>query len=422
MSRIININIERLLFGLLCLYAFFIPLEKVLEVLFDIDTQLKPYRILALLIFVVFGIRASSKWSINTEFKQDIFLYLMFSYGLILTLFRMASTPFNLSFFYNDIFQIGLYVGVFVVMRHMDLTRMKIDKILNALTLGIIINAFYVFYKFHILQGFSRTGGFIDNPNFMAMSIVVGMNVLLIQRSKIKKRYQKIIGVLLLLFLAYVLYLAASRTGIALFAISIVVMFLFFSWKEKFRLIGLVIVALIGIQLGGAELIKKSGPALIQARFNKKTTEDPRLVIWEGILRASNETNFVGLGIGQFKGRFHEFYYDESDEKVKNMIQRKYYFSPHSDYFASLIIYGIIGLLLYLVFIFMSGLKILLKLRLAKAQIDKMHYQKCSLLFLSIVLFGITSENFGHALFWMLMGICTKLDFPKEKNSAGNVT
>jgi O-antigen ligase len=417
MGKLSNINLDKLIFQLLCLYALFIPLELILEVFFNVETILKPYRIFAILIIVVFAIKSMHGFTSNREIKQDLFLYLIFGYGIIVTLYRMISTPFHLGYLYNDAFQISLYIGVFIVIRHTVLSKNRINTILKFLVFGVFLNSYYVFHNYYILQGYRREGGFMDNPNYLALTLVITIILFLLYKDKAKGIYKKILWFAGLIFLIYIFILAGSRSGLAVLAICFLVVFYFSSFKQKINIVALAVIAVIFLEVGGSTLVKSTGPLILVNRIQKKTTKDPRIPVWKGIIKASQETNFVGLGIGQFKGRFHEFYYEENNEFIKILLERNYFLSPHSDYFAILIVYGLLGLLFYLAFLIKTGQRIVYKIRNEIDYKRKIYYRQCFLIFLALVLFGVTAENFTSPLYWILLSLSTKLEFLPVLNS-----
>ena len=417
MGKGINVNFDNLIHKLLCFYAFLIPFEKVLKVFFSIDTILKPYRIFAILIIVSFGVKLSFRWSANKEIKQDIFLYILFIYGTIATLFRMLTTKFYLNYLYNDLFQMGLYLAIFIVMRHINLDIKKTKTILKYLAVGIVLNSIYVFYSFYFLRNFRRQAGFMDNPNYLALSLVVVIVLLLLRRSEFKGNLKKIAWGGLLFFLGYIFIITGSRTGLVLLVICFAMMFLFFSAKQKWTIFLISTALIIFLQLDRSDNLEGSGPLILIERVKLKSNSeeaDVRFPVWSGVLRASQQTNFLGLGVGQFKGRFQEFYKEENHILIRRILERNYYLSPHSDYFAILVVYGVAGLLFYLIFLFLTGRKILYHINHSITEEQKLFYQYSLLIITTLAVFGLTSESFNSALFWILLSICSTT----ELNSA----
>ena len=236
MSRTLNINLDNILFGLACLYAFFIPLEKVLEVLFGIDTVLKPYRVMALLMLGLFALKLRYRATANLHLKRDIFLYAVFAYGVIITLVRMLTTKFYLGYLYNDTFQLGLYLATFIVLRHINLSRQRVWTILRWLTAGIIINALYLFNIQFFLRLFKRAGGMMDNPNYFALSIVFVLLMVVLERSRFTGIWRKVLWWIAIVFLLYMLILAGSRISFAILMACLLLAFALASFKDKLRM------------------------------------------------------------------------------------------------------------------------------------------------------------------------------------------
>ncbi|MBL4708654.1 MAG: O-antigen ligase family protein [Flavobacteriales bacterium] len=417
MKARINVNFDNLIHKLVCLYAFFIPFERVLKVFFSIDTILKPYRIVAILIILSFGLKLFFRWNSNKEIKEDIFLYLLFVYGLIITLFRMLTAKFYLGYLLNDLFQMGLYLAIFIVIRHINLNVKKVFTILKYLTVGIVLNSIYVFYSYYFLFHIRRQGGFMDNPNYLALSLVIAIVLLIMRRSEFKGTFRKILWTILVFFLGYVFTITGSRTGFVLLSVCFLIMFLFFSKKQKWAIFLIFIGLFTFFQIDSLSTYNNSSSLILVRRLkNKANTEDVRIPIWKGTIRAANASNFLGLGVGQFKGRFKEFYKEENNSQIRRMVERDYFFSPHSDYLAILVIYGLPGLIFYILFLALTGRKILYQVRSA-IDIDQKTYYQYSLLILTIVvIFGITSESFNSALFWILLSICSTSEVLQVEN------
>jgi O-antigen ligase len=398
-----------MIFHLLCIYAFLIPLEQILEVLFSIETIFKPYRIAALLLIGIMSLRTLRRTSKNGNLGEDIYLYLIFAYGIVITLYRMMSTRFGLGHFYNDTFQMGLYLAVFIIIRHVNLTRQQIATIYKWLIAAILINALYIFNKFYFLRDFERHAGFMDNPNYLAFGLVIGITFTLLM---IKPRGLLQYGLTLasLLIMSYIFMVAGSRTALVVLAMNIVLMIAFSSLKQK---INLVLLSLLMIFLVGFRVIKGleiNQPLILLNRVqNASIEEDPRIPAWRGVIRASIQTNFIGLGIGQFKARFYEFYHGENTPLIRRVLSRGYFLSPHSDYLALLVTYGVIGLVFYLIFLTNSFRRIISQLRRAVDKSQKNYFQFSLITLMSIVLFGIAAENFNSALYWIILSLCTKM-------------
>lgn len=409
-----TIDIDKIIFSLLCLYAFLVPFETILEVWYDIDTILKPYRVTSLLLLGAFAARQFKRGGItlNQDFLTDAFLYAMLIYGLFVTAISSITTAFSAPKFYNEFFQTGLYLGVFLVVKTIPLNQKQFFKILAFLVAGIVANGLYVVYNFYILKNLGRQSGFFDNPNYFSLSLAIAIPfILMILR--IVNRYQKIALLILLPLLFVAFGIAGSRMGFAVLAVLSVLLVWFQPHIYKIGglavlLIGLLYVQVVGMEQLPINQLAGEGTVLQNRLTNRDAYNDPRIPIWEGVFRASEQTYFIGLGIGQFKARFSEFYQDEHHDLIYRIVNYGYHLSAHSDYLEILITYGIIGLILFLLFLFFSLKKIMLQIQEANTyQLQLIHQIK--LLFLvGIILFGLSSTNFVSGLYWILLSLGTK--------------
>ena len=421
MIRLPYLNIDDLIKFLFMAFAFLVPFEMVLEVLFGIETIFKPYRTVGLLIIFLFGLRTLKRWSGNHQFQSDIFLYLLFTYGLLITGYKMMSTDFNMGYFLNDTLQIGIYMALFVIARHMAFTAREIRRVFFMLMVGSTLNALWVFQNFFIRRNFLRSMGFMDNANYFALSIVISLLLIVAWRAHLKKFWQKILALATFILLLVVLTIAGSRTGLAILVVGILGQLYYASWKEKRLLIALGAILLIPLVMAGRNFINDSGKLILFTRLQKALIDDNRLPIWEGVIRASEDAKFMGLGIGQFKSNFHKYFYDNYNDEIRRSIERSYFRSPHSDYLAIIAIYGIVGLLCYLVFMTLSFMRLFHKVRSAHEPFVRIHYQYVILIFVMLVLFGITQENFFSPLFWLLLSFSSLVTAPGDSKKEQHI-
>ena len=106
---VISIDYNKVLVTLFCCFAFSMPFELILEVWFDIETILKPFRFLSLLIIGAFGIKVLQQGLyLDEKNYADWFLYGVFIYGILISCWRMISGVFDMGLFINDSFQFSL--------------------------------------------------------------------------------------------------------------------------------------------------------------------------------------------------------------------------------------------------------------------------------------------------------------------------
>lgn len=410
----IQINLPQVLFLLFCLYGFFLPFEFILEYWFDIDTIFKPYRIVNLIIIVVFAIQvARNGITIKHDLKEDAFLYSIFAYGLVISLFRMMTSPFKISYFFNDLFQSGLYVIAFFIFKSLDLSLSQLNRIFQALLLGIILNAVYMIYNFSILGFYNRASGFMDNPNYVALSLVTALSYFLLKLDQVKKIRLQIVYIGIMLFLFYAFIIAGSRTGLILLILGILMIFFFVSRWKKVGIVVSAFVLVLALIPRDSSYAEFGGPLILVNRVMNKLDaeeeEDVRFFIWRGILNAMEETGYAGMGIGQFKANFSNFFKDETHYLILRIVDRGYFLSTHNDYLAILTDYGVIGLIFYLVFLSLSIRKrFALIINTGRSAEHEFFLTFCFILLSFIAVFGMAAENFQNQMFWFLLMFATK--------------
>ncbi len=409
----INIKIDRLLFYLFCAYAFSMPYELILEYALDIDTVFKPFRTLSLLIIGVYVIRCFKQGlEINMSEKADWFLYGIILYGLIVSAYRMITEIFNMGLFMNDIFQTGLHVATFFVFKQMPFTKEQGRKILHWFIGGILGNCVYIYFLYFGLGRLGRQPGFTDNPNYVAFGIVIAMSYVLLRMNQISKPWA-LVGHGLLAFLLFTVFnVEASRTGLIMLLFILLPIFLFSTIYRKFLVI--CFAGIIGFILLSGRISMEFGdsaPTLLVERLERSLEgeEDVRMPVWRGVFRVLEDRGYAGLGIGQFKANFSEYYGNEPNVLIMNMVNRGYYMSPHNDMLAILADYGAPGLIFFLIFIILTIQRHIQKLVLKQESANERLMSRFKITaFLCIIIFGLTAENFMHQMFWFTMMFTTK--------------
>lgn len=411
--RSLAINLNQVLLFLFHIYVFALPFELVLEFLFGIDTIFKPFRVFSLLIIGVYGLKVlSSGFYLYRDYQSDLFLYAVFAYGIIISLFRIIVGNFHMGLFFNDLFQSGLYLTTYFIYKSTPITRQQGLSLFQALVWGLSINAVYTYYNYvNFLVG-GRQAGFMDNPNYAALGIVAVSTFLLLRTAYLSRKSKILFNYLLVAFLLLLFGVAGSRTGFVMFLVSSVFIFYFSSLRKKGFLI--LIIASIGLFFMPSKLeeISSSGPGLLLHRVNRSLNEgeeDVRFVVWRGAFRVFEETGYSGMGIGQFKAKFSYYFSEETNSLILEMVNRGYFLSLHNDYLAILADYGFPSLLFYLLFLFFSVTKLWRQTRQRRQQAMVQFFTHLTfILFTCLIIYGMAAENFQHQLFWFLLMFCTK--------------
>ncbi len=406
-----SINLDRLTFLSLCIFAFLIPFEQILKTSFGIDTVLKPYRMAIIVAVGFYGLKVFKEGlKIGPDIKEDWFFYLIFIYGIGVSLVQMVISPFSLGKFYNDLFLVVLNFPAFFIIKNTRLSQDKIIVLTQWLIAGIFLNSVYVFYNYYVLRNFGRQAGFMDNPNYLALSIVIAITFIL-YRVNLSKWLRTIGQGILVMVMVYTFLIAGSRGGLIALVAVLGMTFWFASVSRKvamsLAMIGILVFFIPSLNSGSS--FEGETPLVLVNRVNEiDVTEDPRIAIWLGTIRASESTFYMGLGIGQFKARFTDFYQGETNSTIYEVVDFGYHLTPHSDYFGILVTYGIIGLVLYLAFLFFTTQKKRKQIRFAASKSLRDYHQFTFTLLVTIILFGVVADSFNSPLYWILLAISTK--------------
>lgn len=404
---------EQVLYVLFCLYAFLVPFEHVLDIFFGIDTVLKPYRLMSILIAGIFFLQLLRKGlPLTRDIKEDVFLYAVFIYGIVISLFRLITGIFDIGFFRNDMMLSGLYLVTFAIFKSLAVNKDQLLRVFRYYVIGMTANAFFMFNSFFFLGNTSRDAGFMDNPNYAALGLVVSMTYLFLLRDLDSRRLQRMLLGALSIFLLYVFITTGSRTGLILLILAVFVVFLMVSMRQKLRLMlagGCMILLLLPHNLETAQL---GGPLILINRVAQSVNsgeEDVRFVVWRGTFLALEEKGYLGMGIGQFKANFPLLFAEEADNQIYRMVERDYFMGTHNDFMGILTDYGLPGLCFYVIFLVLNFRKTGKKLLAAPSLRLLGILSPLQFIVLScVVVFGMTAESFQNPLFWFLLMFATK--------------
>lgn len=415
-----RIDLHKVLLGLFCAFAFVLPFELIFEMLLDIDTKLKPFRIICLLIIGVYGLRLlRGKFSLSTVMRTDIFIYSVFVYGLIISLLRIITGIFHFGLFYNDIFQTGLLLATFFIFKNTVVSQTQSFRIMKFFITGFLINSLYTAYDYFVLGHLGRQSGFLDNPNYAGLGLTA-IIIYLILRFNYLSGFKKKMGQLALMALFFTTFIiAGSRTSIVMILFAGIVIFVFSKTQVKLFITSFIVMLILALLPQRLGLFSGFAAENLANRVNHSLQSeevDVRLIVWEGIFRSLEENGFMGMGVGQFKAQFSQYYGDESNKLILEIVNRGYHLSTHNDYLAVLTDYGIPGLILFVLFLLLSLKDKFLDLFNQQTDLSTKFLNQYSFIIIScLIIFGITAENFPNPLYWFLLMMSTKMYY-LEKN------
>ena len=147
------IDFDRILISLFYLFAFSLSFELVFELFLSIETIFKPFRIVALFIVGVYGLKVLKQGvHLNRDDIHDVWLYGVFAYGLIISCVRIVSGPFSMSHFSNDVFQAVLLLAIFFIFKSTPMSIYNIHRCIKSYLWGVACNASYILFNLFILD------------------------------------------------------------------------------------------------------------------------------------------------------------------------------------------------------------------------------------------------------------------------------
>jgi O-antigen ligase len=373
---------------LIYLFAFFMPLEQIVYQFTGIENELKPYRVfilLAVIIHVFQFVTSKKKFLLETKILLSIL-----TYGFLIGFINIGVKEGNMSYLVNGSthFFIGLLI-FFII------TSIKNKNVLNLLIkyfiAGLIVSCIYGFYSFAFSVSNLRFSGFFKNPNHLAFAINFITPVLFYQLI-IKKNVK--IASFLLLFFSLVVVLTGSRTGLLLQIINLFLFVLF---------IRLNIFKLSLIFLGGIltyfyifqSILIQNNHFMNRFETENIQTGSGRLDILKGAFDLGLDTNFMGVGIQQYR-----FYHVKYLPLNPYGTMADFDLGTHNHYIDLLVNFGFVSLLLYL-FILISFFKTFFKVK-------QDNLKKNLLLSLIILIIAsFSQEMFVFPLFWLMLACLT---------------
>lgn len=325
------------------------------------------FQILAVLFFLIFII--STKNKINSD-KADYLLLLFFGLIIIKSFFvKDFATSFISSLL------IPFYITIFVLYKNYPFDALKLKKIINFTSYGLIIfNTivlihYLIIKKDIILNLFSTNltiqhsmGGKIFSPVISILShptgggivIAILISTILLWLSKNFKnttKKEKIFYFISILLSTTTLFFTYSRSGYIIFFLSII--FIIINKKKSILLVPLFLIIVIFTIINPGDKIRST---IINLKDSYNV--GPRLVQYEIAWKLFKNSPLTGIGLMQFKQIYKNSYNIPEYNHYPS-----YYFDNvdyiHNNYLALLTETGILGFLLFYLFIIFKLVNIL---------------------------------------------------------------
>lgn len=371
---------------ILGLIAFFISLENVLDYLLNISTILKPYRALMIL-FVIHTMCYSGRRGFMLS-KNNSLLAALFLLSTFIVIGR--------SFFAEVSFENAISIGALILINfvfylavcNLTMSRRDVISLCYCFLCGLALNL--VVDEAWLNEG--RYSGFFSNPNSLGFSSLIAVVLVAFLTKTARSILIKLLLVSSMLLWLFFINESGSRT--AFYLVILLFCFILFFMLVRSRY-GMVIVVVVGILgsisfLAGLPIINGSFVsvkinALERERYKAKVDdENERIILAKASMDAFYETNFVGLGLGQFQfiENFYPLISKYNSEIALDRLRKNEGLSAHGTLWTVIAEMGFLGLLCFVIFL----VKLLVKL--LRSFMARQEYAEFDLL-LFIVLFFI---------------------------------
>lgn len=372
-----------------------LPFENITKVIWQIESPYRPYRVLALIIGLLIVI--SRKPNKLKFYNNDLKLLWVYLFGLIPSIIAWSKDLLLAESFWLTSIQYFIVLWIFLLIKSISISIQQIYQCMDIYCLGVVINSIYMLYLFGF-EDMGRQSGWMDNPNFAAFACNVAFTYFLFKFFHIASpRFNKISWLIAVLILFAGVLVAGSRSALISFALSVFLIFLFnFHWKQT--LIKSTLIAFPFIILSffiDFNLLANAIPA-----WNRLVTlsgkEDARSALWLKALEAFKYSDFMGLGIEQFKNpkNYSKFVGQTDNVSAANQVG----LVVHNDYLTVLVEYGLPALICFVWFYYMVYFNLS---KACKYNIELYVFKIC---FWNVVVFSFFASTFqSHSLWFILI-------------------
>jgi len=369
------------------------------NVYFDYNGIFKPYRV-AILIIIAYDFLVNKFTNLRFQGPNKL-LFLIIIFGILATFGRAIYVNINYTIFFNHLLLFMSIYLMYNILYSLKLDWLVIEKSMLIFNVGLLLNFLFIINNTEVS---TRVNGLFSNSNSLALASLFGSIFSLLILFKSKFQYQ----IFLLSFLAIDIYLlnqTASRINFILLILVLGFYFVtnlqrksflficsfclisFFFYSEKFN------------QIGSDTKIK----AIERQQLKQQAGhEEFRLELAQAALMAAADSRFLGVGISQFKeaNNFAKFMKPFSPEMAKARMKMDEGLVTHSTFLQLLAEYGVIGLLIFLYFLY-SVYHRSVKIWIWSSPI----HQIPLVILLVFIIYSIVHVTLFNPIFWFFLGL-----------------
>ncbi len=386
---------DRVILYLFYVYAFILSFEDILEVLWDIKTPYKPFRLLA--IGIGFLIIFTRRFNSIRIFTNDLKLLGVYVLGLIPTVIAFLNNRLDEGYFWSTSLQFFITLWIFLLIKSLPFEMKHIHRALHIYCLGALLNGVYMIYRFMFINSI-RQSGFMDDSNMASFSCCVSFTYFFyyfVRSEESLLSLSRILNGFISLILMFALFVSGSRTAIV--AWPFIVLFLLYykvPYTKKLWHSAILSIILFFIFSSSNNLsLFKIMPAWNRL-INLEGKEDSRLSLWKHGFSAFKDTYFMGLGIEQFKNPVNYTKFVKVSDNAMVINQKG--LVVHNAFLTVLYEYGILSFLFFISFFW----TLFARLKVACKSID--HPAIYQLLYFNMIWFSIFLSSFPSHTMWFL--------------------
>jgi O-antigen ligase len=413
MRAFYSIQVRKILVVLSYLYVALIPFEEILLFFFEIDTVLKPYRIIALFIlFFSLLYKSNSKGLVFITDKLDYLLLSIHAIGLFITLIYLLIGEVNVPSFINDGSQTLFIFLVYISLKKINFERDEFINLLKIFVFSMLFSVGNIIYNFYFISIFERQSGFLSSPNSASRGIVISIFVLiylLFKNIKNQKSFYSLINLTLLAVFFLGLLATGSRAGLVAVIMGITIFFIMglngIPWKKFSIPITLIAITITISQLfsSGLSIIPQQEDNYVFQRYNvEESEENVRVYIWQSGINVAFDHFLMGVGIGQYK-EYHNFYIKQIENVPLLFKTREDPLGLHNAYLYIFVQYGVIPFLLFLFYLYKNVYRTFFDSINANEQ--KLFKVLLLVLLLQVIMFIFFNIGFLDPIIWFTLFI-----------------
>jgi len=389
---------DRFIWTLFCVYVFMLPFENITKVIWQIESPYRPYRVLALIIGLLIVI--SRKPNKLKFYNNDLKLLWVYLFGLIPSVIAWSKDLLLAESFWLTSLQLFIVLWIFLLIKNLELEWKHLLKIMTIYVFGVLINCIYMSYIF-LTSDISRQSGFMDNANFAAFANNIAFSYFIYSFYKSNEKLfslNRLFYLLASLIVLFGLFITGSRSSFL--ALVVCILWIFFSElntrKVITNLLFLVVPIVLFFQVINLDRFLNVVP--LWSRFvSLNDKEDARSVLWRKGFIAFKDSDFIGIGIEQFKNPQNYSKYVHKSDNITVANQQGLVI--HNDFLTVLFEYGIISFVFFISFYYF----IFIKLFSSTINLHPMWILLKILFWNSVILSMFTSSFQSHSMWFALI-------------------